>query len=361
MSNGIMFGTVATAWQTNDAQTAAGANAFGDAQSFGGMFGGQEMGGMADLLRSFADMLQTIADQMDGGGQRGPWQPTPMPGPMPESPIPSQPEPDYGEPIAGSGRIWGDPHFIGADGGKYDVQGEDGKTYNLLSDKDFQMNGLFGRPEGTARGTTVVEEVGINAGDHQIEVHAGGEVIVDGRKLQPGERVELSDGGYVSVSEDGKDVEVKHGEWKVDFDVHDKRLDMSVSTSNAISDGVKPHGLLGQTFDGDGEARNGDKGKGRQGGGAIEDADGNITERGDRTAVESYEVDGLHDQSFQTHNQSFDAEGSMLDEQGGLTAEQQQMMDQMMQQFVMMAFSMMAQMQQQMAGQMQQAGETEAA
>ncbi|MEL7082799.1 MAG: VWD domain-containing protein, partial [Pseudomonadota bacterium] len=162
------------------------------------------------------------------------------------------------EVISGSGRIWGDPHFIGADGGKYDVQGEAGKTYNLLSDQNFQMNGTF--EAWRSPGATVVGEVGINTGADQIEVNKDGTVMVNGQELEKGDRVELNDGGYVDYGDEG--VTVESGEWKVDFQFagNGSHLNMDVHTENALADGVRPHGLLGQTFDGDGEARNGDRG-----------------------------------------------------------------------------------------------------
>lgn len=212
------------------------------------------------------------------------------------------------DPISGSGRIWGDPHFIGQDGGKYDVQGEAGKTYNLLSDKDFQMNGRFDQ-WGDDDGATVVGEVGITTGaDDQIKVSKDGSVVVNGRELQEGDTVELQDGGSVSY-EDGH-VAIDSGEWQTEIEFSgsgDKaHLNIDVSTENAVSDGVKPHGLLGQSFDADDDARNGDEGKGAQGGGAIEGSNGNITNEGDKDAVELYEVDGLYSHNSTRFNQFFD-------------------------------------------------------
>lgn len=228
--------------------------------------------GLASMLDGLADMIGGIAD-MPGGGAPG---------------APS------GEVIAGKGRIWGDPHFIGADGGKYDVQGEAGKTYNLLSDKGFQMNGRF--DAWGSGGATVVGEVGINADGDQVTVKGNGDVLVNGMAVEKGERVELANGGF--VENNGNKVKVESGEWKVDFQVQRGFLNMDVSTDNAVADGVKPHGLLGQTFDGDGEARNGDKGRGAQGGGAIEGLFGDISDKGGQkhhqsVSGERYPRDGL--------------------------------------------------------------------
>lgn len=217
---------------------------------------------------------------------------------------------DPGQVIAGKGRIWGDPHFIGADGGKYDVQGEAGKIYNLLSDDGFQMNGRFDR--WGSGGATVVGEVGINAKGDIVRVKADGTATVNGREVKDGETVRLTNGGHVTRR--GKEIFVESGEWKVDFQAHDSRngafLNMDVKTDNAVADGVKPHGLLGQTFDGDGIARNGDKGAGAQGGGAIENLALIQTERGDKSAVVNYEVASLTDTNFTSFNRFRDLSGA---------------------------------------------------
>ena len=59
------------------------------------------------------------------------------------------------DPVAANemARFWGDPHFVGADGGKFDVQGEAEKTYNLLTDKGIKYEGRF---DGWGQGVTVV-------------------------------------------------------------------------------------------------------------------------------------------------------------------------------------------------------------
>ena len=198
------------------------------------------------------------------------------------------------DPISGKGRIWGDPHFIGADGGKYDVQGRAGGIYNLLSDKGFQMNGRFDAWGGG--GATVVGEVGIVANGNRITVEKDGDVKVNGRYLRDGQCVTLCDG--TTVTKNGKKVEIKSNEWDVSIQAVGSRrggyLNIDVSTDNAVSDGVKPHGLLGQTFDGDGVARNGDKGRGAQGGGAIETVLFDQSLRGDKQTVSAYEVGSMH-------------------------------------------------------------------
>lgn len=220
---------------------------------------------------------------------------------MPARPGSATPSGEVSEkPIAGKARIWGDPHFIGADGDKFDVQGEAGKIYNLLSDENFQLNGKF---EAFGKdGATVVGNAAINADGNFINVDKKGETYVNGLKLQDGQKVDLFGGG--TVEKKGDHVIVNKGEWKVDFEANGQYLNMDIETKNAIADGVKPQGLIGETFDGDGKALTGDAGTGAQGGGAIKDIHGNVTKAGDKDAVKSYEVNSLYSNIFKHHNSS---------------------------------------------------------
>lgn len=290
--------------------------------------GGGGNSALKDILSDLSDVLQRLIGQLEGeGGGSG--------GGGGGDPVSAEPQV-----IAGSGRIWGDPHFIGQDGGKYDVQGEAGKTYNLLSDQNFQMNGRFDQYK-TTDGLTVVGAVGISAGSDQVSVEKDGTVMVNGEELEAGETVQLADGGSVSYAANGGSVSIDSGEWETDIQFRNKgtsnraHLNIDVKTDNALADGVKPHGLLGQTFDLDDDARNGDKGKGTQGGGAIEGLDGEITARGDRTTVENYEVTGLYDRNFDDFNQFFD------DAESGTGQYDDQLFEMMASTFSMMAQSML--------------------
>lgn len=264
----------------------------------GGMFGGSN--GLSDILSGLAKALQGLADMLGGSGNTG----GVTPGDSTGTGSTDQ------KPIAGTARIWGDPHFIDPDGGQFDVQGEAGKTYNLLSDKGFQMNGTF--EKWGNGGATVVGKVGITAGSNYVQVDKTGNTIVNGQQLKDGERVELRGGGYAERK--GNDITVKKGEWEVNFQTKGDHINMDIKTENAVADGVKPHGLIGQTFDGDGKARNGDKGAGAQGGGAIERADGTMSKTGDKDTVKSYEVTTLWDTTFQNHNKDFAQQGTYHDQ-----------------------------------------------
>lgn len=273
-----------------------------------GSFGGSAMAGIGDLLAGLARALQGLADMLGGQKPAGnmPAFASALPGDSSRAAAPQV----GGAPIAGTARIWGDPHFIGADGDTYDVQGEAGKTYNLLSDKGFQMNGTFEKYGND--GATVVGKVGITAGSNYVQVDKSGNTVVNGQQLADGQRIDLRGGGY--AERHGNQITVKKGEWEVKFQAQGSYIDMDLKTDNAIADGVKPHGLIGQTFDGDGKARRGDAGAGAQGGGAIEGANGVISAAGDKSAVKSYEVSALWDTTFQNHNSDYAQQGAYHDQ-----------------------------------------------
>ncbi|OED37129.1 hypothetical protein AB833_24565 [Chromatiales bacterium (ex Bugula neritina AB1)] len=192
-------------------------------------------------------------------------------------------------------RVWGDPHFVGADGGKYDVQGEAGKTYNILSDQGLQFNALF-ESWGSKEGATVMSDAGLTVNGNQLHFDKAGTLTVNGEKLGDGSHF----GG--GVVKDGDTVKITTGEYQVELKAVDgKYLNYDFKSDNVNADGIMPHGLWGQSADGDGEARNGDKGAGAQGGGAIESLN-DRTEAGDTSAVGLYETNELWDTGFSNFN-----------------------------------------------------------
>lgn len=205
--------------------------------------------------------------------------------------------PPPSQPVAAneSGRIWGDPHFIGADGGKYDVQGQAGKTYNLLSDRGLQFNGTFGK-WGNG-GATVVKDSAINVGgpygQSQVKFSGDGKASVNGQQLQNGQTVRLADGGTATLKGNKLTVTTAEG-YTIEQESKGGYINADVKTgANGVgADGVMPHGLLGQTFDADNKARNGKRGAGAQGEGAI---DGKVND---------YEVNGLNDFSGRAPGQA---------------------------------------------------------
>jgi hypothetical protein len=190
------------------------------------------------------------------------------------------------DPIAANehGRIWGDPHFEGGDGGKYDVQGEAGKTYSLLTDEGLDLRGRF---DAWSAGVTVVGKTGLtltgeDGQTSEIAFNKDGTATIDGEVMEEGKTYDLADGGTTVL--EGNELTVKTAEGytiKQSTQGSGDRayINIDVTTGeNGVGSGQLPGGLLGQSFDADSEAR---VGSGNQGESAIDGS------------VEDYEVDAL--------------------------------------------------------------------
>ena len=111
------------------------------------------------------------------------------------------------------GRVWGDPHFVGADGGKYDVQGVAGNYYNILSDDGLQVNARFDEFAGPNSGQTVMGAIGITLGTDTVEVSATEGVKINGETVEAGTYLD----GKVTVLENGS-VEINEQEYSFRID-----------------------------------------------------------------------------------------------------------------------------------------------
>lgn len=206
-------------------------------------------------------------------------------------------EVNYDTTYVGSGQdglIWGDPHFRGDDGGFYDVTGEADRVYNLLSDSNLQLNAKFIYWQGEVTDGTVIGELGLTLGNDQLFVDLNG-ASLNGNDLPVGQFVM----GNGTVDYDGAVTTINTGDYILELTRQDGLFAVRIKVIDPFSDLVAPHGLWGQTVDGDVEARDGDFYKdnfiyGLQGGGALDriDANGNIvrTERGDLSSFELYET-----------------------------------------------------------------------
>ncbi|MGL4728534.1 MAG: hypothetical protein ACRCWO_07240 [Bosea sp. (in: a-proteobacteria)] len=211
-----------------------------------------------------------------------------------DCPVEEVPEHD----VSGNGQGWGDPHFVGADGEKYDVQGEAGKTYNLLSDRGFQVNADFSTYAGNMN---VMTKLGVTAKGNQIEIGTNAALTINGQTYE-------QDGAYLDgmVTRNGGKVTVKTDEYTVAAS-GGSYLDVTFSGQNVQRDGVMPTGIWGVTLDGDGKPRlsggaYGTEGGSMQGGGVLEKADGSISDKDDVSTYKEYEVTNLMDLMFPSHN-----------------------------------------------------------
>jgi len=156
-------------------------------------------------------------------------------------------------------RIWGDPHIVDADGGKYDFQ-EEG-IFSLLEDKGLSVNGNLEKAKDGKN--TYLTEAGLVVNGKQIHIDTDGTVTLgegdDALELEDGETRQLGNGSY--ITRDGETVRVKTSEYKLEFQTNqdDKgnlhmNLDAYTKDGGVYLDGVNPTGLLGETFDEDKKA-----------------------------------------------------------------------------------------------------------
>ncbi len=170
-----------------------------------------------------------------------------------------------------SARIWGDPHFEDAYGGKFDVQGEAGKTYSLLTDTGLQFNGKF---EAAGNQANVVGETGLTLwgplGSSQIRFDKSGKAHLNGNALRPGSIENLAEGGSAHLSEDGKTLTLQTREgYTITQLAKGSEMEIRVTTPHEGVNGDQrmPGGLLGQTFNAQHQAH---FSQGSQGEGAIQ-------------------------------------------------------------------------------------------
>ena len=211
-------------------------------------------------------------------------------------PIYVKPAPTIAKPISvkSGARIWGDPHFVGADSDMYDIQGKANGIYNILSDKGIQLNAQFTNQNGL----TSVSSAAIMHDDHKIQINANKNLTIDGADIK-------DNGTYLNgmVTKTDQNITVKTPEYRLTFLPQGNELEIGFQSYNVFADNVMPHGLWGQTADGNGLPRTGDKGHDAQGGGAIEGLNGIITQKGDKDTAELYRLNDIFDTDFTNFNQ----------------------------------------------------------
>lgn len=273
------------------------------------------LGGLGPILGMIMQMMTQMMGMAQTGGAGGcgygaqPGLPnTGYTDPLTGQYVPSSLNAGPIDDLYGTGRIWGDPHFVDPDGGKFDVMGEVGKAYNILSDKGLQFNAEFGvwknfDGQDGRELKTIISRAGLTVEGKQLQYDVSGQLTIDGKPVAAGDH-DLGNGARASLKDGKLTVSTK------EYDIHlasqnGEYLDHDIKAKNAGADGVAPHGLWGQLVDGDGKARNGDEGGGAQGGGAIETAQRDpktgkfvVSQRGDKEAYKLYETQGLFDTRF---------------------------------------------------------------
>jgi hypothetical protein len=197
--------------------------------------------------------------------------------------IPPPPPAIPAAPVAGheQATIAGDPHVTEADGGHFDFQGVPGRTYNMINDSGFTANAKFQSYQGN-QGLTTIGEIGIKVdgpyGSSYVRInpHQESPLSLNGLGIAPGQTHATADGGALSLSLDGKTINLVTREGyqntiTVQGSGAEAYLDYSVKSGafGVAADGKMPGGVLGQTFDADPIQRNGRTGAGAQGEGAI--------------------------------------------------------------------------------------------
>jgi len=211
--------------------------------------------------------------------------------PRPPELPPRPPAPPPAAPGSRAG-ITGDPHLKGAHGEEADFRGEHGAKYVALSARNFSLNLLiehntFHTPYSkldvhgswvraafqTVRTSATSRLVHIFF--HAVDPHRA--IITEGctapycRDGHPGHRHELRDGAAPFVAENlrvslrHKVLTVANGQWLTTSEssvgaphVHSLRMNVEIRPTHAVCyDAVKPHGLLGQTYDCDDKEVNG--------------------------------------------------------------------------------------------------------
>jgi len=157
-----------------------------------------------------------------------------------------------------TGKVWGDPHFVGGDGDKYDIMGKNGGVYNLHSDTGVRVTGLF--ETYNREGITVVDKVGTivtgkglkGVSSNQIE-YSPTVATMDGKALAKNKSTPLADGGSALLLANRLVIDTREG-YKVTIYSRQsgavKYCDVDVQTgARGVGSGADPDGFVDTDVD----------------------------------------------------------------------------------------------------------------
>ena len=130
--------------------------------------------------------------------------------------------------------------------------GQNGKVYNILSDKGLQYNAQFttwpNKPDAT-----VISKAGITSGKDHLEYDLNSTPKLNNAPMESGKQYTLDNKGTATWN--GTMLSFSNTEYKINLSTDPTNKDAIQSNvtiqpgANPSGDGVSPHGLLGQTAD----------------------------------------------------------------------------------------------------------------
>ena len=167
----------------------------------------------------------------------------------PPPPSVDLPPPPSLTPKMETARLWGDPHLVGADGGKYGVQ-ELG-YHNIVTDGNFKVIGNFAP---TRKDKSFMAESGVVFGNNRLKITPDGNIVYNNAEQQWGENNQMTLDGFGTLRRKGKNIDFSANGYNLAYELKKDHLDLDISRDVAgIMAGREdsPTGLLGETFDAD--------------------------------------------------------------------------------------------------------------
>jgi hypothetical protein len=138
--------------------------------------------------------------------------------------------------FTGKGSIDG-ASFKSADGESYSLSPVSGRSYNLLSDKGLQLNGLYDGKN--------ISTVGLSVGDDVLTFTRDGLLMIGDKPFNV--KKNSLDG---KITKSGETFTIATNEYLIKLSKGTSGVKVAIEATNAAADGVKPDGLWGASFDG---------------------------------------------------------------------------------------------------------------